>query len=154
MIRKLLLGLTCASLTLPAFGQSTISGTTTFAVTNAGTFAVQNTAGTPCATTALAGSIVCNAAASTVLDFTVTADSTLNAAAWYVMLSNTTTVPGDGAVTPAKCYQIPAGQSQFGGTFGTGGVSFGTGLSIYVSTTGCFTKTVSAHALFIGATYR
>lgn len=105
---------------------------------------------TPCATTVLAASLVCYNAAAVLHSFTVTADSTLDASVWYLMVFNATSLPADGAVTPLKCYQIPAGTAQFGGTFDAGGATFSTGVTFGVSTTGCFTKTASTHALFIG----
>lgn len=103
---------------------------------------------------ALAASLVVKASAGTLYSFTVSADTTLNAAQWYVMIFDATSLPVDGAVTPAKCYAIPAGAPGAGGTFDTGGVTFTTGIVFGVSTTGCFTKTASTHALFIGADYQ
>jgi hypothetical protein len=73
---------------------------------------------------------------------------TTGALAGYVMIFNTTSAPADGAVTPTKCVVVPAGA--------TVGVSadppeyFSTGITAVFSTTGCFTKTASATAMFSG----
>lgn len=112
---------------------------------------------TPCtavSTTALAASLVVNAAPAKICGFEVQADSTLSAAAWYIMVFNATSLPADGAVTPIKCYPMAAGTTGYAAAFSTGGTSFGTGITIGVSTTGCFTKTASTHALFISGDYQ
>lgn len=105
-------------------------------------------------TSALASNLVAKAAAGTLYSFNVSADTTLNASTWYVMIFDAASLPADGAVTPAKCYAMPAGAPTASGLFGAGGVTFSSGIVIGVSTTGCFTKTASTHALFIGADYQ
>ena len=66
--------------------------------------------GTSRATTAaLAASLVVNAAAGNLYGFEISADSTLSAAAWWIMVFDATSAPSNGAVTPAKCYALPSG---------------------------------------------
>lgn len=106
--------------------------------------------GTVTSTAALAANLVAKNAPGTLYGFEVQADATLAGAAWWVMISNATAAPADGAVTPAKCYAVKSGEVQFDRTFASGGIAFPTGIVIGVSTTGCFTKTASTHA-FISA---
>ena len=101
-------------------------------------------------TSALATSLTLKSAAGVLYSYNVTPDATLSAAAWYILIFDATAVPSNGAVTPAKCYAEPAGQPRDGGTFSAGGVAFSTGITIAVSTTGCFTLTQSAHAFISG----
>lgn len=113
-----------------------------------GTTPVQPVARTAVSTTALASNLVVSATPANLYSFEVMADSTLNAATWYIMIFNSATLPGDGAVTPVKCISMPAGS--LGGTFAfPNPVAFSTGVVIGVSTTGCFTKTASIHATLI-----
>lgn len=107
---------------------------------------------TTIATSALAANLVVNAAATNLYSFEVAADSTLYAAAWWIMIYNATSAPTDGAVTPAKCYAMPVGATSFAAAF-TKPVRFSTGVTIGVSTNGCFTKAASTHA-FISADYK
>lgn len=106
----------------------------------------------PASTTALASSLVVKASAGTLYSFSATADSTLaptGSSVWYLMIFNATSAPADGAVTPVKCYQVSGAQT--GGTFAAGGVGpFSAGITMVASTTGCFTKTASAHAFMSG----
>jgi hypothetical protein len=108
---------------------------------------------TPVQTTALASNLVVCASACVLSDFEVNVDTTLSASTWYLMIFNATSLPGDGAVAPVKCYAEPAGKTQDGATFGNGGISLSTGAVIGVSTTGCYTKTASVHATFVGASH-
>lgn len=95
------------------------------------------------------GHVIKNAAGN-LYDFNVSADATLAAAQWEVLIFNSTTVPSSGAVTPVKCYIVPAGVTSVSGAFPTP-LYLGTGISIAVSTAAtCFTKTDSAHG-FISA---
>lgn len=103
--------------------------------------------------TALAANLVINAAASGLYSFTVSADSTLYAATWYIMIYNATSAPVDGAVTPLKCYEMPTNTYTYTAAF-PNPVPFSTGIVIGVSTTGCFTKTASTHAAFISGDYK
>lgn len=111
--------------------------------------AVSITAVTPVVTSALAANLVVKASAGSLHSFDVSADSTLSAAPWWVMIYNLTSAPSDGAVTPTKCYALPSGATSIGGAF-VAPVTFTTGIVIGVSTTGCFSKTASTHA-FISA---
>ena len=77
------------------------------------------------------------------------ADSTLAAAAWWIMIYDAITKPAAGAVTPAKCYALPSSVTSAAYAF-PAAVSFTTGIVIGVSTTGCFTKTASTHAFISG----
>lgn len=124
------------------------ANTTPWLVTNSINNA--NAAHTECS--ALCANLVVKASAGYLYDFNIAADSTLSAAAWWVMIYDATAAPGDGAVTPAKCYALPSGSTSFTGAFSQG-MKASTGITIGVSTTGCFTKTASTHA-FIGAGYQ
>lgn len=97
---------------------------------------------TPVVTSAVASSLVAKASAGNLYGFQVTS----GASAGYVLLFNATSLPGDGAVTPIKCYVLAA-NSTLGVDFRPGPMMrFGTGLTIGFSTTGCFTLTASATA--------
>ncbi len=104
-------------------------------------------------TAALASNLVVNAAASSLYGFQVSADSTLSAAAWWIMIFDATSLPNDGSVTPAKCYALPSGATSASYDFSSSPAAFTIGVVIGVSTAGCFTKTASSHA-FIGADYK
>lgn len=104
---------------------------------------------TPVTTAALAANLVVKASAGNLYSFEVAADSTLSAAAWWIMIYNATSAPGDGAVTPLKCYAMASGTTSFAAAFPTP-VAFSTGVTIGVSTTGCFNKTASTHAFISG----
>lgn len=107
------------------------------------------TPATKVSTAALAANLVVLGSASHLASFDVAADSTLSAAAWWVMIYDATTAPVDGAVTPAKCYALPSGTTSLAGAFPVPS-TFTTGIVIGVSTTGCFTKTASTHAFISG----
>lgn len=64
--------------------------------------------------------------------------------AGYVMVLDAKTVPGDGAVVPAKCLPLAANTGIY--TAFIGGLAFRSGIVVAFSTTGCFTKTASATA--------
>lgn len=100
-------------------------------------------------TAALGSNLVLKASAGTLYDFVVSADSTLSAAAWWIMVYDATAAPADGAVTPAKCYAMPSGTTSASYAFPTP-TKMLTGITVAVSTTGCFTKTASAHAFISG----
>lgn len=105
------------------------------------------------ASAALAANQIVKGSAGTLYSFDVAADTTLQGAAWWIMIYDATTAPADGAVTPVKCYAMPSGTTSFSATFPGGGVSLLTGIVIGVSTNGCFTKAASTHA-FISGDYR
>ena len=100
-------------------------------------------------TAALASNKVVKASAGNLYSFNVSADSTLSGAAWWIMIFDATSLPGDGGVTPAKCYAVPTGTTSYSAAFNLP-VAFTTGIVIGVSTTGCFTKTASTHAFISG----
>lgn len=95
------------------------------------------------ASTAVEASHVLKASAGSLYGMSITTSTV----AGYVLLIDATTAPADGAVTPAKCYQIPSG-STIGILFEP--LAFTTGIVTVFSTTGCFTKTASATAYFSG----
>lgn len=104
---------------------------------------------TPTTTGALAANSVVKASAGNLYSFEVSADSTLSAAAWWIMIYDATSAPVDGAVTPKKCYAMSSGTTS--ASYGWNSpVVFATGITIGVSTTGCFTKTASTHAFISG----
>lgn len=93
---------------------------------------------------------VIKAGAGNLYSLDVTADATLSATAWALMIFNSTTVPSAGAVTPAWCLLLPAGATGYTGAFPTP-MYLDTGISIAASVgQTCFIKTDSAHA-FISA---
>lgn len=108
------------------------------------------TADTHAQCAALCSNLVVKASAGTLKTFEVSADSTLSGAIWYVIVFDATSLPANGAITPAKCYQQASGTTQMGGTLGPGGTAYLTGITIGVSTTGCFTQTSSTHAFIAG----
>ena len=97
----------------------------------------------------LAANQIIDGAPGNLFSFQVSADSALSAAAWWVMIYDAVSAPGDGAVTPAKCYALPSGATSIAAAWPTP-VAFGTGITIGVSTTGCFNKTASTHAFISG----
>lgn len=99
----------------------------------------------PVVTAAVAGGQVLKASAGNLYGLNVVS----GASAGYVLVTNTTTVPADGAVTPLKCYAIPA-TSSLDLNLRAAPVYFSTGISVSFSTTGCFTKTASATAFISG----
>ena len=103
-------------------------------------------------TTALAANLVVKGSAGNLYGFTVSADSTLSGAAWWIMVYDATSAPADGAVTPAKCYAMPSGVTSASYSF-PAPTAFATGITIGVSTDGCFTKAASIHA-FISGDYK
>lgn len=104
---------------------------------------------TAVSSTALAANTVIKASAGNLYSFEVSATPTLYAASWWIMIYNATAAPSDGAVTPLKCYAMPAGATSAAYAFPTP-IYFSTGITIGVSTTGCFTKTASTQAFISG----
>ncbi|MDE2100320.1 MAG: hypothetical protein KGL39_23920 [Patescibacteria group bacterium] len=100
-------------------------------------------------TAALASNAVIKSAAANLYSFQVAADSTLSATTWWIMIFDATSLPSNGAITPTKCYGIPAGITGASFAF-PNPVRFTTGITIGVSTTGCFTQTASTHAFISG----
>lgn len=132
---------------------ATVVGTGTFATQNTPqTSATTGVAATHIVTAALAANLVVKASAGNLYGFNVSADSTLSGAAWWLIAYDATSAPADGAVTPVLCYAVPSGTTSINGTLNVP-VAFATGITLGVSTTGCFTKTASTHA-FIAADYK
>jgi hypothetical protein len=101
----------------------------------------------------LCASQVVKASAGNLYAWNVSADSTLSAAPWWIMIFNATSLPADGTVAPAKCFAEAAGVTSDSKAWNIAPVQFGTGIVIGVSTTGCYTKTASTHA-FISGDYK
>lgn len=74
---------------------------------------------------------------------------TTGASAGYVMVFDAATAPADGTVTPAICRAVAA-SSTLSLALADPVARFGTGITAVFSTTGCFTKTISATAYFEG----
>lgn len=98
--------------------------------------------------------VIANTAQRKLQSFAVNADSTLSAATWYLMIFDATADPGNGSVTPAKCFQVPSGTTQMGGTYDAGGVIFTNGIVFVVSSTGCFTETQGGSHAYISADWQ
>jgi hypothetical protein len=75
---------------------------------------------------------------------------TVGATGGFLMIFNLTTVPGDGAVAPIECIQVAANTTNFLNWAPQPPEWFSTGIVAVFSTTGCFTKTISATAFFHG----
>lgn len=103
-------------------------------------------------TGSLASSLVVSASANPLVTLDVNVDSTVYAADWYVLVMNATSAASSpSAVTPKKCYQVRAGIPQWAMGYGVNGLAFATGITVLVSSTGCFTYTaVGAHAFISG----
>jgi hypothetical protein len=101
---------------------------------------------TPVVSGSLEGSHVLKASAGNLYDAYVTTGTTPG----YVMVFNATSAPGDGAVTPIDCIQAPPSQTTSLFSLASPPEVFSTGITIVFSTTGCFTKTISATAFFHG----
>lgn len=152
------------------------------AVTNAGVFAVQNTASTP-AGSAIIGQVGIDQttpgstngvdlvpSSATAVGITAVSSSAVESnhvlkgsagnlygvvatnttTAGYLMVFNATSAPADGAVTPIYCVGLGIGQSVSLTGPANIPVVFSTGITAVFSTTGCFTKTASATAMFTG----
>lgn len=74
---------------------------------------------------------------------------TTGASGGYLMVFDATTPPVDGVVTPAIC-RVVAANSTLSLALADPIARFGTGITAVFSTTGCFSKTVSATAYFEG----
>jgi len=108
-----------------------------------------NTSLSPISTAALAANLVVKATPANLWSFEVSADSTLSAGAWFIMVFDATAAPADGPVTPVKCYALPTGTTSFSAAFQMP-IQFVNGIVISAGTTGCFTKTASVHAFISG----
>lgn len=95
-------------------------------------------------TTVVGGSIILKAAAGNLYGFEVTS----GASAGYLMVFDSATVPADGVVTPKRVYAVAANA-----TFArqlTEPLRMAAGIVLVFSTTGPFTKTISATAFLAG----
>lgn len=105
-------------------------------------------ANVPTATAAVGSNLIVKGTPGNLYSWVVTSA----ASAGYVMIFNATTLPADGAVTPADCRVIAANS-----TIGSGNYDiperYSTGIVIGFSTTGCFSKASSATA-YIRATFQ
>lgn len=97
---------------------------------------------TPVVSTAAEGSHILKASPGCLL----AAYATPGATAGYLMIFNSTTVPVDGAVTPVECIQVQANTTIAASWAPQPPEWFSTGMVAVFSTTGCFTKTISATA--------
>jgi hypothetical protein len=99
----------------------------------------------PSSSTAVEGSRVLKASAGNLYRLVVNTGAT----AGFVGVSNTTTNPADGAVTPLVCRQVAANSTVLV-EYALIPARFSVGISAWFSTTGCFTKTQSNTATFEG----
>lgn len=97
----------------------------------------------PGASAAVTGAVTAKAAAGNLYRVVVTTGGS----AGYLMGFNATTPPADGAVTPSMCRTVAA-NSTLSVSYADMPARWSTGISFAFSTTGCFTKTVSATAYF------
>jgi hypothetical protein len=98
---------------------------------------------------ALATSQIIKGSAGNLYSFEVSVDSTLSAAAWWILIYDALADPGNGTVAPRKCYAQVSGATSASYAW-LNPIHFTTGIVIVVSTTGCFTETQSAHAFISG----
>ena len=105
----------------------------------------------PSSSAVLASSQVVSVLPANLWSFEVSADATLSAATWTIMIFDAIAAPADGAVVPVKCYVMPTGTTNFSASF-LMPIQFRTGVVISVSTTAgdCFNKTASTHAFISG----
>lgn len=104
--------------------------------------------------TTLVSNKVLKGSAGTLYSLDVVADATLYASTWYVLVFDATALPSNGAVTPAKCYPVPAGVPSFTAGWPAGGVTMTAGITIGVSSTGCRTLTASIHGDLISGDFQ
>jgi|ERR1700735_1285908 len=105
-----------------------------------------NAGATPVVSASLESGHVLKAGPGCILSGYVTIDST---SVGWLMLFNSKTVPADGAVTPQDCVYITTNPGSIGLNWAPLPPEwFSTGISAAFSSTGCFTKTASAHAYF------
>jgi len=96
--------------------------------------------------------LVCKASAGNLYGVQATVQA--STVAFWVLVFNATAAPVDGAVTPSKCFYVPANST---GTlsFPVFGPYFSAGITFSASSTGCFTKTaVTANFPFLSGDYR
>lgn len=118
--------------------------------TNPSWYAVVSTANAAAGTAvsanvAVGGSLIAKASAGNLYGVNVVT----GANAGFILIINSATVPGDGAVTPRRCIPIAA-NTGLEINWRPVPLVFATGIVVVFSTTGCFTKTLDATA-FISA---
>jgi hypothetical protein len=97
---------------------------------------------TPVVSAAAEGSHILKAAPGCLIAIYATPGAT----AGYLMVFNSKTVPADGAVTPIECIQVQANTTIAASWAPQPPEYFSSGIVAVFSTTGCFTKTISATA--------
>lgn len=103
---------------------------------------------TPVVSAVVEGSHILKATPGCLLAVYGTIDSTT---VGWLMTFNSTTVPADGAVTPIECVYISSAPGSVGLNFAPLPPEwYSVGIVVVFSSTGCFTKTVSAHGFFHG----
>lgn len=105
-----------------------------------------NAPATPVVSSALEGSHILKGSPGTLYALYVVN----GASSGYLMTFNSTTVPADGAVTPVECVPVAASSYQFINFAPQPPEFYSVGIVAVFSTTGCFTKTISATAFFHG----
>jgi hypothetical protein len=105
-----------------------------------------NAAATPVVSAAAEGSHILKASPGCLVATYVTVGAT----GGFLLVFNLTTVPGDGAVTPTECIQVLANTTNYLNWAPQPPEWFSNGIVVVFSTTGCFTKTISATAFFHG----
>jgi hypothetical protein len=121
-----------------AAGTETIGGTLP-APTSSSSFAI-----TPGASSALEAGHVLKASPGNLYSLYVMTTSV----AGFLMTFNATSIPGNGAVNPVECIQIPANSAAAISFDGAPPDYYSTGIVAVFSSTGPFTKTASATAFF------
>lgn len=99
----------------------------------------------PAVTSTLTSSLIIKSVPGNLYSVVVTGQT-----AGFLMLFNATTVPGDGAVTPTDCVQVPANSSVSINFAPSPPEVFSSGIVAVLSSTGCLVKT-GLNALFIKA---
>lgn len=99
----------------------------------------------PSAGSAVATSRVLKPSSGLLFGFNVTS----GASAGYVLLLDAAADPGNGAVTPKKCFVLGANTSMTA-FWDAVPIAFTNGIVVIFSTTGCFTETQSATAFISG----
>lgn len=124
-----------------AGGAADASGNSTAVQTASSSASIAPSAGQ---TAVAAGSLILKASAGNVYGYEVCA----GASAGYLMLFDSATVPADGTVTPRRVHAIAANAS-LSRSFNPP-LRCATGITLVFSTTGPFTKTISATAFLAG----
>lgn len=139
-MKKVLAFLAWAFLCAPVFAQVQPPQTVTIVPTASASAAML-----PVSSSVAEGSHVLKASGGNLYDIQVVTGAT----AGYLMLFDAPAAPSDGAVSPVKCFGSIAINSAFSISWGSGPPpTFANGIVAVFSSTGCFSKTVSATAYF------